>query len=434
MKTKVIIVGGGAAGLACAQALHNSEIEYHLYEARNYLGGRAHSKTLSSGLHVELGAEFIHGKPHPLVEKICTASSLPFVDVDDHHLYFNGKKLEGRHTFFERIEKISRRLRENRKHDQSVSAFIQKLGNRFSGDERKLFQSYVEGFHAADPEKMSERALAVSEKSEAPRLTGVRQFRLSKGYSTLFSELSRNLPHIHLSHCLKNISWDEKSVICHFQQKSGRMIRVNAEALVLTVPPSILKSRAGRASFTITPEISSLNEALEAIDMGAVYRLAFLFKSRFWEELSDKPFSFLHGGPQDYFPTWWAETPLHLPLLIAWQGGPKAQKMKSWSAQKRKCTALQSLSRFTEKSTSFLESQLQKVYSHDWCQDPFSLGAYSYVKVHETSDWKRLQRAFAKRIFIAGEATVDGADRGTVGGAMKSGERAAKQIKRLLAH
>jgi monoamine oxidase len=53
------IVGAGFAGLAAADALAASGHEVTVFEARDRVGGRVHSKTLDNGATIELGAEFI---------------------------------------------------------------------------------------------------------------------------------------------------------------------------------------------------------------------------------------------------------------------------------------------------------------------------------------------------------------------------------------
>ena len=53
------VVGAGFAGLAAADALAASGHEVTVFEARDRVGGRVHSRTLDDGATIELGAEFI---------------------------------------------------------------------------------------------------------------------------------------------------------------------------------------------------------------------------------------------------------------------------------------------------------------------------------------------------------------------------------------
>lgn len=56
---RVVVVGAGFAGLAAADALVRSGLEVAVFEARDRVGGRVHSRRLDNGAVVELGAEFV---------------------------------------------------------------------------------------------------------------------------------------------------------------------------------------------------------------------------------------------------------------------------------------------------------------------------------------------------------------------------------------
>ena len=66
-REKVIVVGGGVAGLSAAQALRkSSRADVVVFEAQSRLGGRVHTDH-SLGVPVELGAIWIHRAEHNLV-------------------------------------------------------------------------------------------------------------------------------------------------------------------------------------------------------------------------------------------------------------------------------------------------------------------------------------------------------------------------------
>jgi len=56
---RVVVVGAGFAGLAAAEALVERGVEVTVFEARDRVGGRVHSRRLENGAVVELGAEFV---------------------------------------------------------------------------------------------------------------------------------------------------------------------------------------------------------------------------------------------------------------------------------------------------------------------------------------------------------------------------------------
>ncbi len=61
---RVVVVGGGLAGLAAADELRRGGAEVVLLEARDRVGGRVWSRELDDGSIVEMGAEFILGREH----------------------------------------------------------------------------------------------------------------------------------------------------------------------------------------------------------------------------------------------------------------------------------------------------------------------------------------------------------------------------------
>src|SRR6185312_12525626 len=55
----VVVIGGGAAGIAAARRLHDAGIDCLLVEARSRLGGRAFTATVG-GYPVDLGCGWLH--------------------------------------------------------------------------------------------------------------------------------------------------------------------------------------------------------------------------------------------------------------------------------------------------------------------------------------------------------------------------------------
>ena len=64
---------------------------------------------------------------------------------------------------------------------------------------------------------------------------------------------------------------------------------------------------------------------------------------------------------------------------------------------------------------------------HDWQADPYARGGSSYVNVDGTGARDELAAPLEDTLYFAGEAT-DVEHSGTVGGALSSGVRAAREI------
>jgi monoamine oxidase len=65
-------------------------------------------------------------------------------------------------------------------------------------------------------------------------------------------------------------------------------------------------------------------------------------------------------------------------------------------------------------------------HAHNWSTDPFSRGAYSYVRVGGLDAQRRFGEPVEDTLYFAGEAVNAEGHAGTVHGAMATGERAAE--------
>jgi monoamine oxidase len=128
------------------------------------------------------------------------------------------------------------------------------------------------------------------------------------------------------------------------------------------------------------------------------------------------------------FPTWWTQMPQPLPIITGWAPAHSAEQLAGLSRARIIDRALDSLGSLLGLKKSLLRSQLKTAYFHDWDSDPFSRGAYSYVKASGEGCQKTLSAPIDDTLFFAGEATDTTGHNGTVHGAIASGIRAAKQI------
>jgi len=79
-----------------------------------------------------------------------------------------------------------------------------------------------------------------------------------------------------------------------------------------------------------------------------------------------------------------------------------------------------------------LRRQMTESFMHDWQEDPFSRGAYSYAAVGGIGAARKLAKPVAGTLFFAGEATNSDGYNGTVHGAIATGLRAAKELLQSL--
>jgi monoamine oxidase len=212
-----------------------------------------------------------------------------------------------------------------------------------------------------------------------------------------------------------------------------------APRALVTLPLGVLQARTDSR---FDPELPS--EKLRALDhlvMGKVLRVTLCFREAPWSSvgrtfLSDKKpgsttdlshLSFLFSH-DEYFPTWWTQMPEHLPMITGWSPAHCAERMAGMSNGRIVDKAIESLANLLGLDKARLNSQLNAAYLHNWDTDPFSRGAYSYVKVGGEGCQATLTSPIANTLFFAGEHTDTTGHNGTVHGAIASGRRVAKEI------
>src|SRR5271170_2662785 len=91
-RVDIVILGAGIAGLAAARKLAEAGLSVILLEARGRIGGRIFTmRTPAADLPIELGAEFVHGRPPELLNLIEEAGLTFFEREGEFVCYEDGK-------------------------------------------------------------------------------------------------------------------------------------------------------------------------------------------------------------------------------------------------------------------------------------------------------------------------------------------------------
>src|ERR1700731_1879929 len=72
LSADVLVIGAGMAGLAAARALSEAGRSVLVLESQNRIGGRLLTQHIGNEI-IELGAEFVHGRPPELLALIAEA-------------------------------------------------------------------------------------------------------------------------------------------------------------------------------------------------------------------------------------------------------------------------------------------------------------------------------------------------------------------------
>ncbi|HKU71672.1 MAG TPA: FAD-dependent oxidoreductase, partial [Burkholderiales bacterium] len=267
----------------------------------------------------------------------------------------------------------------------------------------------------------------VEEWSGEDEATAASHYRPLGGYGPLLEWLAGTLDPDHVRMELQTtviaVRWRRGSVEVD-AECGGRPLRARARRAIVTLPLGILQlpgNAPGAVRFT--PALAAKRKALRGLAPSRVVKVVMRFRSAFWERLkggngSDAAFIRAPGAP---FPSFWTALPVRTPLIVAWAGGPRAARLSGNNAPAMIRRAEDSLKSVFGRGTPRAEA----AYVHDWQQDPYARGAYSYVTVGGAGARKALAAPLLNTLYFAGEAADFEGQNGTVAGALQSGRRAA---------
>ncbi|MGC2398465.1 MAG: FAD-dependent oxidoreductase, partial [Acidobacteriaceae bacterium] len=276
--------------------------------------------------------------------------------------------------------------------------------------------NYVEGFNAAEADRISVRSLARQQLAE-DETSGDRVFRIVEGYQ----RLPEFLLHKFLlaggewvpSNPVQSITWKAGSI----EVATTAGLGLKAAAAVITLPLGVLQAR----SVAFFPEPVNFLAAADRLVMGPAERVVYEFDPDFLShsEMKDAGFVFI---PDATPPTWWTTNPMPSGMLTGWLAGRKALRMNQEQLPE---TGLATLSRLLGHD---LHTHLLGWRQHDWRSDAHSLGAYTYIPRGALGAADALSVPVEATLFVAGEHSDTSSNWGTVHGALRSGYRAAAQL------
>lgn len=414
----VLIVGAGVAGLAAARLLAQHDVSCLLLEAGDAIGGRIMTlRRPGWQLAIELGAEFVHGRPAPTLA--LGGGEIDLVHVPEQRVEAADSVRPWRDTwtrFAKAIEGAT--IGPDR---ESVEDYLRRVCLPEPDD--TLVRLLVEGYHAAALEDVSARDVAMDASRQA---NGFEQFRTGNGYDQVLSALEHELNakrvRVLLGTRVERVVWSHRHVTIQASDRAGAR-QFRARRCVVTTSVGVL--RAGSIRFE--PEPDAFGRSLPLLAMGHVARVVLRFERRFWPRaVQGVEASFVHA-PDTPFQTLWREARAGQEQITAWAGGPRARELESLDSDGLTTAALASLAKVSGSSEAACRDALLESHHHDFTTDPRFLGAYSYVRPGGREAAQELAEPCRDTLFFAGEA-LDLEYPSTVAGALASGARAARRL------
>jgi monoamine oxidase len=369
-------------------------------------------------LPIELGAEFVHDRPSPLLA--FQHGALELVTVRERRGLVEQGRVRPLPDAWSRFAQLIAPA-ERAGAAQSLRDYL--TARALASQDEELVRLIVEDYHAAPLDDVSARAMgrAASELSR-----GFKQHRPAGGYRVLaqdlMAELERYPVRLELGARVRRIEWSSGQVKLLAERRDQR--------LELTVPRCVIAVSIGalaNGSIELHPVPKALPQATRQLAMGQVVKVVLRFENSPWPG-SAPDFTFVHShSPAAPFTTFWFEASGEQHQITAWVGGPRAAPLSGRATEELAQLALEGLSSGLNVPLAAFRDSLRGAHHHDFTQDPAFAGAYAYVRAGGIEAASKLAEPVQNTLFFAGEA-LDIEYPGTVPGALGSGQHTARKL------
>ena len=430
---RVLVAGGGLAGLSAARGLIDRGAEVHVIEARNRLGGRVWTVRDDGfdAVPLEAGGEFIDGE-HEDIRKLCADLGLELQQIlrEGFGLALD---LRGRVQLFKTQRQIWNDFKQalSKEADafeavecdwnSSVASLIGRhsldalLRARQASDEVRAMAQGLRGFYLADADQIS--ALPGVELSMQPKDPGhVTLSRIKGGNDRLIEKLAAKKGlKVSLRLEVKRVEHHERGVTVAVADGNGKMSTIKSDYLVVATPAPILRD------LEFTPALpASLRQALKALIPGPATKAHLLFDRSWWR----KP-----GHPQA-----WGS---NLDTGAAWEAAGARPGVLTMLAGGRASKAFRDLleeggpQRLVRRLSWLGEpEEVRDFRSTTWEMDRFARGGYAVFGPDFKPEWRAELSRSVGRVAFAGDHTSRDWQ-GYMNGAVESGHRAAREIETM---
>ncbi|HKS18549.1 MAG TPA: NAD(P)/FAD-dependent oxidoreductase [Bradyrhizobium sp.] len=408
----VAIIGAGAAGLGAANALRDCGLSTIVLEARDRVGGRAHTIVAAPDIIFDLGCGWLHSADRNSFVGI--AEQLDF-EIDRTRppwreqavqkafpLPLRTEFLVALDAFFERAEQAAHEARKAGR-DAAASLYLEP-GNRWN-PMIDAISTYING---CELDQVSIFDMDAYEDTDI-------NWRVRRGYGTLMAAYGASCP-LALN--------TQVSLIDH----SGKRIRIetsrgtlSAGQVIVTVPTNLIADEAIR----FHPALPEKVDAARGLPLGLADKVVLALDE---PEALPKDGS-LRGATMRTEMGTYHLRPFGQPSIEGFFGGRFAQALEDAGDG---ALAAQSIDEIAGFLGNDFRRKLKPLRESRWAHDPFARGSYSHALPGHAGDRAILAAPMDGRLFFAGEATSPHFF-STAHGARDSGERAAREVTATLA-
>ncbi|WP_067823140.1 flavin monoamine oxidase family protein [Nocardia inohanensis] len=444
----VVVIGAGLAGLTAARALVAAGRSVRVLEARNRVGGRNFGGTLSNGVSVEMGGQWIGRTQTEVLRLVDELGLKTFGTYDDGESVtrYNGILTRyGDETFGmseQAAVEVGRLQAELEAMAETVSLSAPWNSPQATELDRRTVDEWLRA-NTSEPEVLAFWAAVVpalfsAETSELSLLHflfylksagmldillgvtgGAQELRVVGGAHRIAEALAAELGDdvVTLEAPVRSIAHDEHGVRVSYPGGT-----VTAGYAIVAIPPTL----AGRLDYR--PALPATRDGLtQQIPMGSVIKIQLAYRTPFWREAGLNGFAFslddplcvtLDNSPPDG----------SCGVIVGFFEGAHARTAARWSAEQRRAAAVATLTELFGPQAAEPIDYLEQ----NWMEEEYTRGCYGGRL--GAGVWTQYGAALTEpvgRIHWAGAETSD-VWNGYMDGAVRSGYRAAAEVRARL--
>ena len=424
---KVIVAGGGLAGLTAARALSHGGAHVTVVDARERLGGRVWTVRLDGDQHGELGGEFIDAEQKK-IRALCDELGLPLVRVlrsgFTHRFRGNdGEFHVSRTRPWTELEALAapllRRFKAARGKPESdivreiaTCSLRAWLRQQNATREQHAMADALRGFFLADPDELSVLPL-VEQLASGGSPAQAEMYRIEGGNDRLVDALARDSrARVLLRHRVTAFTQATDRVVVTAIDDGGLQQQLEADAAVITMPASTL------ADVAFTPALPEGQwRAIRALRYGCATKVIVqsprdAFRGRARAFATDTPLGAFWDGGEGQIPTPKSQLPTsnsQLPksnsqrpksAVLTFLAGGAASRMLRARADRGVHAVLSDLCWL-----GMAGAPASAMHMATWEDDPYVRGGYAYIDPGFDPAWRAELSRRAGRFVFAGEHT-----------------------------
>ncbi|MDF2812320.1 MAG: amine oxidase, partial [Microvirga sp.] len=399
----VVIIGGGAAGIAAARGLAASGLSTLLLEASQRVGGRAWTADVA-GLALDLGCGWLH-----------SAERNPWVDIAEASGFVVDRRMS---AWGQQYRDLGFSRAEQKAADEAFGAWRKRLvaappKSDCAADAlepRGAWNAYLQAMSGYISGAELERISVADYLAYDSTSTG-RNWRVPAGYGRLVAASLPATVALRLATPVEAIDLAATGVSIVTQAGT-----IAARSVIVTVSTAMLAAGAIR----LPPALDDWCHAAAGLPLGRDEKV-------FLEIVGDAPFApetHVIGNPRDARTGSYYIRPFGRSVIEGFFGGDGARTLvENWPVAGFDYAIDQLAALFG----SDVRRRLRPVAASNWSRMEYLGGSYSYALPGRAAARHELARPFDQRVFFAGEATHR-YDFSTAHGAYQSGTRAAEEV------